>query len=89
MISIPIYDMLMLPDVAFSFKGDMIAGLQADEVKVGEDVLFLMVKEEKERSALEAEDIFPIGISGEVDAVDDEGNVRIRTKERVEFSGLQ
>lgn len=88
MISIPIYDMLMLPDVAFSFKADMIGGLQADEVKVGEDVLFLMVKEEKERTALEAEDIFPIGIAGEVDAVDEEGNVRIRTKERVELSGI-
>ena len=88
MISIPIYDMLMLPDVAFSFKADMIAGVKTDEIKVGEDVLFLMVREEKERANLAADDIFSIGISGEVDAVDDEGNVRIRTKERVEFSDI-
>lgn len=88
MISIPIYDMLMLPDVAFSFKADMIAGVKTDEIKVGEDVLFLMVRAEKERTNLAADDIFSIGISGEVDAVDDEGNVRIRTKERVEFSDI-
>ena len=56
MISIPIYDMLMLPDVAFSFKADMIAGVKTDEIKVGEDVLFLMVREEKERANLAADD---------------------------------
>lgn len=89
MISIPIHDMLMLPDVAFSFKTDMVAGLKPEEITVGEDVLFLMVREEKDRSKLRAEDIYPIGISGAVDAIDDEGNVRIRTKERVEFSDVE
>lgn len=89
MITIPIYDLLMLPGVTFSFKKEMFPQQEISDKQVGEDVIFLMMKTEKMWSELTAEDVWTVGISGKVEAIDEEGNVRIRTGERVEISDFE
>ena len=44
MISIPIYDLLVLPEVTFYFKKDMFPGNEITTENVGEDILFLRLK---------------------------------------------
>lgn len=89
MITIPIYDMLILPGVTFFFKKDTFPYKEITTEHVGEDILFLMIKEEKERADITPEDICPIGISGKIESMDDEGNVRIRTIGRVEITNVE
>lgn len=89
MIIIPVYDQLMLPEVTFFFKKDMLFGNRITQEQVGEDVLFLMLKTKAERDEISAESVFPIGISGKIENVDEEGNVRIRSYQRVEISDVE
>lgn len=89
MLLVPIHDMMMLPGVAFNFRGEIFERLGYETVKEGDDVLFLMLKEDKEREEMTPEDFYPIGISGKVDTVDEEKNVRIRTVERVEYTDIE
>lgn len=88
MIVIPIYDMIILPDVAFYFKNDVFKELDVKETEVGEELLFLMQKNEKERSEMQPEDFWPIGVSGKVDSIDSEGNVCVQTIGRVAVSDI-
>lgn len=89
MITIPIYDMLILPGVTFFFKKDTFPYKEITAEHVGEDVLFLMMKTEKEQVSIEGEDICRTGISGKIESMDEEGNVRIRTLERVEIRDVE
>lgn len=89
MITIPIYDLLILPGVTFFFKKDMFPGKEITVADEGQDLLFLMAKEEKDPADLKAEDFYPLGVSGRIEKIDQEGNVRVIAKERVEVSDIE
>ena len=89
MIIMPIIDLLVLPEVTFYFKKDMFPGKVLTSENEGEDLLFLMLKTEKDKSLLESADIYPVGASGVIESIDGEGNVRIRVKERVAISDFE
>ena len=88
MLTIPIYDMMMLPGVTFHFKSEIFEKLGYADVKAGDEVLFLMLREDKQRIHMFAEDFYPVGLSGQVESVDEENNIRIRTGERVNYSDV-
>lgn len=88
MITVPIYDMIILPEVTYYFKGEVFKEMDIPAVKAGDTLLFLMQKEEKSRKEMTAEDFFPLGVAAEIEAIDKEGNVSVRTVERVEISNL-
>lgn len=89
MITIPIYDLLVLPGVKFHFKKDMFSNSEINDESVGEDVIFLMLKEPRERGEIGPDDLYPLGVAGKIELVDEEGDVRIRTIERVEISDAE
>ena len=89
MMTMPIYDMMMLPDITFYFKRDIFEKMGYEEVSAGEDILFIMLKSDKEQESLSEDDFYPVGISGKIEAVDEEGNYRIHTGERVDFSDFE
>ena len=89
MIIMPIIDLLVLPEVTFYFKKDMFPGKVLTSENEGDDLLFLMLKTEKDKSLLESADIYPVGASGVIESIDGEGNVRIRVKERVAISDFE
>ena len=47
MITLPISDLLLLPGVTFFFKKDVFPSGEITAESVGEDILFVMEKEEK------------------------------------------
>ncbi len=89
MITIPIHDLLILPGVTFYFKKDMFPGHEITASDEGQDVLFLLMKEEKAPEDLTAEDFYPLGVCGQIEKMDSEGNVRVIAKERVEISDIE
>jgi ATP-dependent Lon protease len=88
MITIPVYDMLLLPGVVFSFKKDAFDQENLEKLETGNELLFLMLKEDKEKNEVDAKDFYPIGIVGRVESVDSEENVRIKTLDRVDVTDL-
>ena len=89
MFTMPVYDMMLLPGVTFYFKNDIFQQMGSQDAKTGDDVLFLMQRSDKDRKDLTAEDFYPVGVSGKLDSVDNEGNIRIRTVARVDLSDLE
>lgn len=89
MITIPVYDMLILPSVTYYFKGDVFPHTNIRDMKEGEDVIFLILKEDKKREDMKAEDFYPMAVNGVVESVDQEGSVSIRTVERIELTVVE
>ena len=89
MFKMPVYDLMLLPGVTFYFKKDIFQQLGNQDAKAGDDVLFLMQRTDKDRKDLTPEDFYPVGVSGKLDSVDNEGNIRIRTVARVDLSDLE
>lgn len=79
MITLPISDLLLLPGVTFFFKKDVFPSGEITAESVGEDILFIMEKEEKEQ--MTPDNFYPIGVIGTIDSVDEEGNVRVKVRE--------
>ena len=89
MIVVPIYDMIVLPGVTFYFKQDVFQELEIEDVKEGEELIFLYQKEDKERQSLTAEDFYPIGVEGKVEGIDRDGNINVRTFHRVDIHNIE
>ena len=89
MIVVPIYDMIILPGVTFYFKQDVFQELEIEDVKEGEELIFLYQKEDKERQSLMAEDFYPIGVEGKVEGIDRDGNINVRTFHRVDIHNIE
>ena len=87
MITIPVYELLLLPEVTFFFKKDVFPSGEITAESVGEDILFVMKKEEKEQ--MTPDNFYPIGVIGTIDSVDEEGNVRVKVRERVQISDTE
>ena len=58
MITLPISDLLLLPGVTFFFKKDVFPSGEITAESVGEDILFMMEKEEKEQ--MTPDNFYPI-----------------------------
>lgn len=56
MLVLPVYDLLLLPGVTFNFKKDVLERMQVEKVEKGEEILFLIQKEEKKREDLTVDD---------------------------------
>ena len=89
MIVVPIYDMIILPGVTFYFKQDVFQELEIEDVKEGEELIFLYQKEDKERQSLTSEDFYPIGVEGKVEGIDRDGNINVRTFHRVDIHNIE
>ena len=89
MLVLPVYDLLLLPGVTFNFKKDVLERMQVEKVEKGEEILFLIQKEEKKREDLTVDDFQEKGLVGTVENVDDEGNISIRVHNRVDVSDIE
>ena len=89
MIVRPVHNILLLPDVSYYFKKEFFNGWSTEPIKKDDDVLFMLLREEKNGSELTAGDFFPIGISAKVEGIDESENVQVRTMERVDISDIE
>ena len=88
MITVPVYNMVILPGITFYFQGSYFKELAGCDPEVGDEVLFLPLKEEKERKDIEADDFCRVGVSGTVESINEEGSVGIRTVGRITIESV-
>ncbi|MBQ0000801.1 MAG: endopeptidase La [Clostridiales bacterium] len=81
--TVPIYNLILLPDVTLHFKKDVYENTPNADITEGEDILFLMMKEPKLKEAVVTDDFYPVGITAVVERIDDDGNLKVRTRGRV------
>jgi len=82
MIVIPVYNKLVAPDAEVFFRRDQFRYLAGRAVPE-EKVVILVAKEEEKREDMGDESFYPIGVSGVVKEVSNEGYVLVRTNGRV------
>lgn len=70
MIYIPIYNAISLPDVSCYFQKEYLNQMSESEIQAGDKVLFMQLKEEKEKGTITGEDIYPIAVWGEIESID-------------------
>lgn len=82
-----IYNTLLLPDVSYYFKKDFFPN--QEPVHTGADILFMLLKNEKENGNYTPEDFYPIGISARIEGDSEGDTVHIRTLDRMDFSMVE
>jgi len=89
MIIMPFYNIIVVPGVKFYFQGDYFRESAGRDTESGEEIVFLMLKEDKKKEDMTPEDFYPIGISGVVEDIDKDGNVGIRALNRVNIERVE
>ncbi|MDE6852346.1 MAG: endopeptidase La [Lachnospiraceae bacterium] len=85
MIAIPYYNLIVVPGVHFYFNQEYYHNLTNEEPVVGENVVFLLTRDGQNGKHLTEESFYPIGVTGEIDQIDDDGNVSIITHDCVDL----
>ncbi len=88
MITIPVYSMIILPNISLTFKKDFFDETAAARMREGDKVLFLFQKTDKSRKHLTQEDFYPIGLNGMIESVDDDGDITVRTENRMDIESI-
>lgn len=86
---IPFYNLIVLPRVTYYFQEDYYKELAKKDAETGEQVLFLMLRENRQRAEIKADDFYPIGVLGEIESVDSDGNVGLRAKTRIHATSIR
>lgn len=89
MIAIPFYNLIVVPGVHFYFNQEYYHNLTNEEPIVGENVVFLLTRDDQDRQHLTEESFYPIGVTGKIDQIDDDGNVSIVTYDCVDLLNLR
>lgn len=89
MITVPFYGLVIVPNVTYYFQKDYFNEISSKGAEVQEEVIFLMLKEEKKLSEVAKEDFYPIGAVGYIDSIDESGNVAVKVTDRVQFDSIE
>ena len=89
MITVPVYNMIILPNISLTFKKDFFDYASTTDIHEGDDVLFVFQKESKKKENLTKDDFYPIGVSGRVQSVDSDGDVTIETLGRMDLGEVE
>ena len=80
---LPVYNMILVPDSNLYFKTDTYKKAGRKIPVENERVILIMAKEKQARDEMTDESFYPIGLSGVVTEVNENGYVVIRTKGRM------
>ena len=84
MLVMPVYDVLLLPDVTLYFQTQLFKKQTGGrDIVPDERVILVVQKEEKSREELDEDSFYPIGVTGYISEINDQGYVGIRTTNRV------
>lgn len=84
MMTVPVYGLLMTPEVHYYFQKDYMERLTREKPQQDEDVLFLIMKEDKQPEEIKPEDFYPVGLMGTVTEVESDGSISVQAKYRVD-----
>ena len=90
MIIVPTYNMILAPDAALFYPLDQLRrNAGAGGVTMGEKVILIVAKENKNYTELTENDFYPIGVSGSIAEINQQGYAVIRTQYRVNVEDVR
>ena len=85
---IPCYDLVIVPGVNYFFQQEILQKIVKRELDKDEEVVLLMLKEDKAYDSILPEDFYPVGVKGVVSGKNQEGSIGIKTLVRVQADHL-
>lgn len=89
MVVVPFYNLVILPGVTFYFQKEYFREIVKKEAQVGDEVVFIMLKDDKNREEMTESDFYPIGATGVIERLDKDGNIGIRTTGRISIDTIE
>ncbi len=89
MIAVPYYNIVIVPGIDLYFQNNYFQKITQTTATPGSPVVFLMLREDKAREDMKEEDFYPIGITGRIEEIDKDGNVKIATGVRVNIDSIE
>lgn len=80
---VPVYDILLVPNATLYLRNDIYTAMSGRVPAVDEKVTLIVEKEPRKREELTSESFYPIGVSGVITEVHEEGYLAVRTGNRV------
>ncbi len=88
MTAIPIYNVLVVPDVTIFLKNESYRFLTGQEPHNGDGVTLIVAKSDEKPEEMDTDSFYPIGIQGTVADVTANGYVAVRTGARVNIDSI-
>lgn len=88
MFVIPLYNVLIVPNVNMYVKVSEFKEFALKEPALYEDVVLLIAKEQRDRHAYQKNDFYEIGVRGQVIAISEDGFVTIHSASRVHIDAV-
>lgn len=89
MITVPFYGLVIVPDVTYYFQKEYFNEISSKTAETNEEIVFVMLKEDKKLAEVSEGDFYPVGAVGYVHEIDESGNVAVKVMERIEFDQIQ
>ena len=84
MLVIPVYDMIIMPDATLYLQTEQIQKCCAGKsLSIGEKMILIVAKEDTSYQNLDENSFFPIGVSGSITDLNEQGFATVRTGNRV------
>ncbi len=89
MIIIPVHNMSVLPDTKIYFRKEHLSEAGLNKLSAGERVTFVLTKSPSSYpTALGIQDLYPIGVTGVILGVDEEGGANIELESRINLEHI-
>lgn len=85
---VPCHDLVIVPGVTYFFQQDLIKKIISHDVENDEEVLFLILKEDKEKNKMMPEDFYPIGVKGIIIGKNQENSTGIKAISRIQIDKI-
>ncbi|MCR4842073.1 MAG: endopeptidase La [Eubacterium sp.] len=86
--AIPVYNITVVPNVTYYFSQDYFRELAGSDIEKGEEVAFLVMKEDKEIEELTEDDFYPIGVQARVEGTDKDGTMSVVSLCRLNITSI-
>ncbi len=86
---LPVYNILLVPHSRLYLRAGLYKSISGREPEIGEKVTLLVAKEPSARQEMTHESFYPIGLSGVIREVGDEGYITIETGSRLDVESVE
>ena len=86
---LPVYNLLALPDSTVLYRADLYKNTTGKDPVVDEKVIVVVSRNENTLADLSGDSIYPVGVSGYMKTVSEQGFVQIRLTHRVHIDQIQ
>lgn len=85
---LPIYNTLLAPDASLYLRTDVYKSMVNNNPSIGDKVTIIVAKYDMSSGPITSDTFYPVGISGEIEDINNDGALSVKLKNRVNIESL-